>query len=209
MKIYDFARAPNARRVRMFAAEKGVEVEWINVDLNAKEQLDDAYRAINPRVAVPAMILDDGTLLTESVAICRYIEDLHPTPSLFGEDPKSRAITEMWHRRVELEGMAAGADGIRNSVEFFAGRALPGPENFEQIPALAERGKARVGIFFNMLDERLAASTYVAGEQFSVADITALVACDFVKVLKIRVGDGHPNLKRWYDSVSSRPSARV
>ena len=209
MKLYDFSMAPNARRVRMFAAEKGIGLELINVDLSKREQMKDEYRAINPRLAVPALVLDDGTLLTESVAICRYLEALHPTPALFGSDPKSQAIVEMWHRRVELEGMQAAADGIRNSVEFFAGRAIAGPVDFEQIPALAERGKARVDLFFTMLDERLGESEYIAGPEFSVADIAALIACDFSKVLKKRVGDDTPNLKRWYDAVSSRPSAKA
>ena len=209
MKFYDFAMAPNARRVRIFAAEKGIKLDTISVDLSKREQMEHAYKAINPRLAVPALVLDDGTLLTESVAICRYLEELHPEPALFGDNPKERAIVEMWHRRMELEGMQAAAEGIRNSVEFFAGRAIAGPANFEQIPELAERGKQRVDIFFNMLEDRLAQSAFVAGPSYSVADIAALVACDFSKVLKKRVGDDRPNLKRWYAEVSSRPSAKA
>ena len=207
MKLYDFKMAPNARRVRIFAAEKGVGLELLPVDLSSREQLGEAYRAINPRMAVPALILDDDTLLTESVAICRYIDELHPEPPLFGVGPRGRATVEMWHRRVELEGMQAIADGIRNSVEFFKGRALAGAVDFEQIPALAERGKQRADLFYAMLDERLGESEYIAGDDFSIADIAALVALDFAKVLKKRVGDDVPNLKRWYDAVSSRPSA--
>ena len=207
MQLYDFAMAPNARRVRIFLAEKGIEIEKVNVDLGSREQLRDAYRAVNPRLAVPALVLDDGTVLTESVAICRYLEELHPQPPLFGTDPKDKAIVEMWHRRVELEGMQAVAEAVRNSVEFFAGRALAGPVDFEQIPALAERGMRRVELFQEMLDERLAASEFVAGSRYSVADIAALVSCDFAKVVKKRVGDTTPNLQRWYEAVSSRPSA--
>ena len=207
MKLYDYKMAPNARRVRIFAAEKGVQLEMINVDLGTREQMQDGYRAVTPRMAVPALELDDGTLITESVAICRYLEELQPEPALFGTGAKGKAIVEMWHRRVELEGLQAVADGVRNSVEFFAARGIAGPVDFEQIPALAERGRRRTDLFYAMLDEHLAQSTFVAGPEFSIADIAALVACDFAKVLKKRVGDGTPDLKRWYDAVSSRPSA--
>ena len=209
MKLYDFAMAPNARRVRMFLAEKGIEVEFINVNLAEREQMNEEYQAINPRMAVPALILDDGSLLTESVAICRFFEERQPEPALFGTGPEGKATVEMWHRRVEMEGMQAAADGIRNSVPFFAGRALPGPIDFEQIPELAERGKTRFEAFRQMLDARLGESEFIAGDTFSVADIAGLIACDFAKVLKFRVGDDTPNLKRWYDAVSARPSAKA
>lgn len=207
MKLYDYGKAPNARRVRVFIAEKGIELETVQVDLGVREQMNDAYRAVNPRQAVPALVLDDGTVLTESVAICRYLEELHPTPALFGTGALGKATVEMWHRRVELEGMLAVADAVRNSVEFFAGRGIPGPVDFEQIPALAERGAKRVDLFYTMLDERLAGSEFIAGPDYSVADIAALVACDFAKVVKKRIGGDTPALKRWYDAVRARPSA--
>jgi len=207
MKLYDFAMAPNARRVRMFAAEKGIELDLIVVDLSKREQMGAEFQAINPRLAVPALVLDDGTLLTESVAICRYLEEIHPEPALFGSGALGKAVVEMWHRRVELEGLQAVADGVRNSVDFFAGRAISGPIDFAQIPQLAERGKQRVDSFYDMLDERLGTCEYIAGAEFSIADIAALIGCDFAKVLKKRIGEDTPNLKRWYDAVSSRPSA--
>jgi glutathione S-transferase len=209
MKIYDFAMAPNSRRVRMFAAEKNIPLELISVDLSKREQMDDAYKAVNPRLAVPALILDDGTLLTESVAICRYMDELHPEPALFGSGAKGKAVVEMWHRRVELEGMQAVADGVRNSVEFFADRAIPGPANFEQIPALAERGKTRVRLFFDMLNKQLSDNEFVAGADISIADIAAVIGCDFAKVIKIRVDESRPNLQRWYDAMQARPSAKA
>ncbi|NKC15321.1 MAG: glutathione S-transferase [Gammaproteobacteria bacterium] len=207
MKLYDFAMAPNARRVRMFAAEKGIELETVSIDLSKREQMNDGYRAINPRLAVPALVLDDGTLITESVAICRYLDALAPEPALFGTDAKDQAIVEMWHRRVELEGMQAVADGVRNSVEFFAGRGLPGAVDFPQIPALAERGKQRVDLFFAMLNERLADSEYIAGDNFTIADIAALIGCDFAKVIKKRISEEQSHLHRWYAAVRARPSA--
>jgi len=207
MKLHDFTMAPNPRRVRMFLAEKGIEITIVPVDLSQHEQMNDSYVAINPRRAVPALELDDGRVLTESVAICRYLEELHPDPPLFGRDAWDRAVVEMWHRRVELEGLQAVADGVRNSSEFFKGRAIAGPVDFEQIPALAERGRQRTALFKAMLDEQLADNEFVAGAHFTVADIAALVTCDFAKVLKMRVGDDTPALKRWYDAVSRRPSA--
>jgi len=207
MKLYDFKMAPNPRRVRMFAAEKGIDLEIIEVNLGAKEQMADDFKAINPRLAVPALELDDGTVITECIAICRYLDEVQPEPVLFGTGPLGRATVEMWHRRCELEGLQAVAEGVRNSVEFFAGRAIAGPVDFPQIPELAERGKARVELFAAMLEERLGESEYIAGDDFTVADIAALIAFDFAKVLKIRVTDETPNLKRWYDAVSARPSA--
>jgi glutathione S-transferase len=207
MKLYDYKMAPNARRVRVFVAEKGVSIETVAVDLASREQMGDAYRAVNPRLAVPALELDDGTVLTESVAICRYIELLFPEPALFGSGPKEQALVEMWHRRVELEGLQAAAEAVRNAVPFFAGRALPGPVDYPQIPQLAERGSQRIDQFYAMLDAHLAGSEFIAGADFSVADIAALVTCDFAKVAKKRVGNATPSLKRWYEAVSARPSA--
>jgi glutathione S-transferase len=207
MKLYDFKMAPNPRRVRIFLAEKGVEMEIIPVDLSQKEQMNEPFVAVNPRRAVPALVLDDGRVLTESGAICRYIEELHPEPPLLGRDTVDRAVVEMWHRRVELEGLQAVAEGVRNSSDFFKGRAISGPVDFPQIPELAERGRKRTALFKEMLDEQLADNEFVAGVHYTIADIAALVACDFAKVLKMRVDDDTPNLKRWYDAVSARPSA--
>lgn len=193
----------------MFLAEKGLQLETVPVDLASREQMEDAYRAVNPRLAVPALVLDDGSLLTESVAICRYLEELHPQPALFGDGALGKASVEMWHRRVELEGLQPVADAVRNAVDFFSGRAIAGPVDFEQIPALAERGRARIDLFFQMLDERLAESDFIAGPELSIADIAALVACDFAKVAKKRIGDDTPHLQRWYDAMCERPSARA
>ena len=207
MKLFDYKMAPNPRRVRIFLAEKGIEVETVAVDLATREQMMDDFKRVNPRLAVPALELDDGTVITESVAICRYFEELHPEPPLFGTGAKGKAIVEMWHRRVELEGLQAVADTVRNSVDFFAGRGIAGPIDFAQIPQLAERGRQRIDWFYAMLDERLGESEFIASGDYTVADITALTACDFAKVAKKRVSDEMPNLKRWYEAVSARPSA--
>ena len=209
MKLYDFNRAPNARRVRIFVAEKSIDLEKISVDLNSREQMGEDFKAINPRLQVPALLLDNGTLLTESVAICRYLDELYPEPPLFGVNALEKAKIEMWHRRMELEGLQPTADAVRNSVDFFKNRALSGPRDFEQIPSLAERGLIRIELFHQMLEMRLAESQFVAGASFSIADIAAVTAIDFGKVVKKRVEDATPNLKRWYIEVSERPSSNA
>ena len=209
MKLYDYHRAPNPRRVRIFSAEKGIELEKVEIDLGSKQQMEAGFRSLNSRLSVPALELDDGSILTESVAICRYLEELQPEPALFGTDAFGKATVEMWHRRVELEGLIPISEAVRNSVEFFAGRAMPGPLDFEQIPELAERAKKRVTFFYNMLDKRLTDSTYIAGDEFSIADIAALVGIDFAKVIKRRIGDNQAALQRWHNEVSARPSAKA
>ena len=179
----------------------------VDVDLGAKAQMDDAYRVKNPQMIVPALELDDGTLLTESVAICRYLEELHPTPNLFGDSALERAQVEMWNRRMEQEGLAAVAEAFRNTVPGFAGRALPGPHDYDQIAELAARGQARLAHFFDDLNAHLATSAFVAGDRFTIADITAYIAVDFAKVAKKRPDDSQPALTAWRDKVAARPSA--
>ena len=207
MKLYDYAMAPNPRRVRVFAAEKGIDLGKEQVDLGSRGQLDDAYKGKNPWVEVPALELDDGTIITESTAICHYLENLFPDPPLLGRTPVEKAQIMMWDRRVEQHGLAAVAEGFRNSNPFFEGRSVTGSENFEQIPALAERGPKRFENFLTLLDTRLGESTFIAGDQFSIADITALITCDFAKVIKKGAPfEAHPNVQRWYEAVSSRDS---
>jgi glutathione S-transferase len=207
MKLYHSASSPNSRRVRIFLAEKGLSIPLVTVDLGKAEQHSDAYRAINPRRVVPALMLEDGTAIGEVPAICRYIEEVHPTPPLLGDTAKEKAQVAMWERRAELEGFAAVMEAIRNSAPGLKGRAIAGPHDYEQIPELAERSKLRVKNFFADFDARLSEAPFVAGQRFSVADITALVALDFAaKAIDFAVPDQHRSLKRWYDAVSSRPS---
>lgn len=209
MKLYDFAYAPNCRRVRFFAAEKGVDLDLVTVDMMTQEQLGPDYGRVNARRTMPVLELDDGTRLMESVAICRYLEALHPEPPLFGSDPLDIAHVEMWHRRVELEGLTAAAEALRNSAERFVNRAIPGPQDFPQIPELAERGQRRLDAFFDMLEARCAESRHLAGEDFSVADILGVVTVDFAKAVKRRIPETHTNLARWHAEVSARPAAKA
>lgn len=210
MKLYDYASAPNPRRVRIFMAEKGIAVPTIQVNLAAGEQFSDAYRAINPRCVVPALVLDDGTVIGEVLAIWHYIESLRPDPPLMGTSATSGALVAMWERRVELDGYLPAADAFRNADSAFAGHAVAGPHKYAQIAALADRGKSRTLDFFGDLDARLATSAFVAGEAFSVADITALVTVDFAAAdvgLPVPLHLGA--LRRWHGVVSARPSMRA
>ncbi|OWU84299.1 hypothetical protein ATO6_14870 [Oceanicola sp. 22II-s10i] len=207
MKLYDFKFAPNCRRVRFFAAEKGVALDYVPVDMMTDEQLSADYAQVNARRTIPLLELDDGTRLSESVAICRYLDALNPEPPLFGTGPMGVALVEMWHRRVELEGLMAVAEALRNGVDRFKDRAIPGPHNFEQIPALAERGHRRLDSFYDMLEARLAESPYLAGEDYSIADILGVVTVDFARAVKKRIPETHENLARWHAGISARPAA--
>src|SRR5580700_4576177 len=181
LKLYHSTSSPNSRRVRIFLAEKGLTVPLVTVDLAKGEQHSDAYRAINPRRAVPTLVLKDGTAIGEVLAIWRYLEEIYPTPPLMGSTPKDKALVTMWERRAELEGFAAVMEAVRNSAPGLKGRALAGPHNYEQIPALAERSRARTIDFYTDLDVRLSGLPFVAGDHFSVADITAIVTVDFAR----------------------------
>lgn len=207
MKLYHSSGSPNARRVRILAAEKGLDLELVAVDLGSKEQFSEGYRAINPRAVVPTLVLDDGTVIGEAPVIMRYLDDAFPQVSLFGASAAEKAVVAMWERRAELEGFAAVMEGVRNAAAGLKGRALSGPHGYEQIPALVERSRQRVANFHDDLEARLAAVAFVAGERFSAADITALVALDFAtKALNLPIPESHGALRRWYEGVSARPS---
>jgi glutathione S-transferase len=207
MKLYQSNASPNSRRVRIFLAEKAISMPIVPVDLAAKEQLSDAYAAINPRRVVPTLVLDDGTAIGEVPAILRYLEEVHPEPPLLGATPKTRALVTMWERRVEQEGFASVMEAVRNAVPALKSRAIAGPHDYEQIPALVERSKARVLNFYADFNARLAEALFMAGDEFSVADITAVVTIDFAtKAAGLPMPDEHSALKGWYESVSARPS---
>jgi glutathione S-transferase len=208
MKLYQNAGSPNSRRVRIFLAEKGLSIPLIPIDFSKGEQHSDAYRAINSRRVVPTLVLEDGTAIGEVPAILRYLEEIHPQTPLHGESPKERALVTMWERRVEQEGFASVMEAIRNTAPGLKGRAIAGPHDYDQIPALVERSKQRVNNFLADLDARLTEVPFVAGEHYSIADITALVTVDFAaKAINIPPPDEYRALRRWYDLVSKRPGA--
>ena len=204
--LYDCATAPSPRRARILLAEKNVEHETVQVDLRTNEQLGEAYRRINPHCTVPALRTDDGLLLTDNAAIAAWVDARFPPPPLLGVTPAERADVASWNWRVEFEGLMAIAEALRNGSPAMANRALPGPVDYAQIPALAERGRARVQRFFEVLNEHLAAREFVATDRFSVADISAVVAVDFARVVKVKPGDEHPHLQRWRAALAQRPS---
>ena len=207
MKFYDCKTAPSPRRVRIFLAEKGVDIEAVQVDLGAGEQFSDDFRKVNPDCVVPALELDDGSCISEVIAICQYIEDLYPQPELLGRSPEERAQVSMWNGKVEQLGLMAMMDAFRNASKGLVDRALPGPEPYAQIPELADRGRKRVQQFLYRLDDQLADNTFVAGERYSIADISAMVLVDFAGWIKIAIPDDASHVARWYADVSKRPSA--
>jgi glutathione S-transferase len=206
MKLYDCTTAPSPQRVRIFLAEKGVDIPLVQVDLRNGEQLGDEFRKINPDCTVPVLELDDGTTISEVFAICQYLESEYPEPVLMGRNARERALVSMWNTKIEQNGIAAVAEVLRNSARGMRDRALPGPTNLKQIPELVERGTMRVKAFFERLNDQLGDRTYITGDEFTLADITAYIAVGFAQRLKIPIGESQQNLQRWFDAVSTRPS---
>ena len=202
MKLYDSAMAPNPRRVRVFLAEKGIEVPTVQVDLGKAENREPEFLAKNPSGGVPVLELNDGTYLAESVAICRYFEGQQPDPPLMGRDPQDAAIVEMWNRRMELEVLLMSAGCFRNTHEFFKGR-IP------QVPEYGEVCRQALISRLERLDGELADREFIAGDHYSIADITAQIGIDFARVSGIKISDDQKNVKRWHDAISSRPSAKA
>ena len=203
MLLYHDPRAPNPRRVRIFLAEKGVAYDTIEVSIAAAEHQKPEFRKKNPLALLPVLELADGRVLRESMAICRYIEELHPEPNLFGADPWERAQIEQWNRHAELELLLPIAQVFRNTNAFWVGR-------IKQAPEFAEIMRENLCTRFDWIEQELAQREYIAGPRFSVADITALCAIDFGKVSNLRIkADTHPNLAAWHARVSGRPSAKA
>lgn len=204
--FYDFPMAPSPRRARILLAEKGIPHEVVIVDLANAEQRGAAFTAINPRQTVPVLVLDDGTTLTDNAGIAAWAEAAFPEPPLMGRTPVEKAMVASWNARIEGEGFHAIAEAMRNSAPGMKGRALTGPVDYEQIPELAERGRARFAAFIDMLDGRLGESRHVAGADFSLADITAVVAVDFARVIRVKPVETHGNIARWRSEMAQRPS---
>lgn len=201
MKLYQAERAPNPRRVSIFLKEKGLEVERVSVDLGAMAHRSPEIAAMNPLSQIPFLEFEDGSVLAESVAICRYFEELHPEPPLFGRDAREKAEVEMWNRRIELNFFAAVASAFRHLHPAMVAMEVP------QIAEWGEVNKAKALAFLTLLDRELEGRTYIAGEYFSIADITALVGFDFMKPARLACPEEHANVWRWYRTVSARPSA--
>jgi glutathione S-transferase len=201
MKLYDFGWAPNPRRVRIYLAEKGITLPTEQVDLAAVAHKSAFFTAINPLQRVPALVLDDGTVIAESIAICRYMEEIHPDPPLFGRGAVEVATIEMWNRRLELHLFFPVAHVFRHSHPAMKEMEVP------QVPDWAESNKPRVAEFLSILDRELAGRPFVAGDRLSVADITGLVAIDFMKPARLAVPEPCANVRRWHAALAARPSA--
>jgi glutathione S-transferase len=201
MQFYDGGRAPSPRRVRIFLAEKGIDIPKVPVDLAGLEQRGEAFRRINPMQRVPALVLDDGTVITETVAICRYFEALQPEPNLFGREALEIAKIEMWNRRIEL--------GLYIAVQAVFRHLHPAMEKLEvpQIVGWGEANKPRAMEFLDIMDHELASRPFIAGDRFSVADITGLVTVDLMKPAKLQIPEKNKHVRRWHSEISARPSA--
>jgi len=209
MKFYDCKPAPSPRRVRVFMAEKGIEIPTVQVDLRNGEHLKPEFRMINPHCTVPVLVLDDGARLVSTAAIWRYLEETQPEPPLMGASAKEKAIVADTQWRIEAEGFMPIAEALRNSTPGMKDRAVTGPMNHAQIPELAERGKKRAQAFLDLLEYMVGPKPFLCGDRMSVADIDAMIAVDFAKWIKLELPQGAANARRWYDNVSGRPSAKA
>ncbi len=209
MKFYDCATAPSPRLVRVFIAEKGIEIPVQQVDLRSGEQLSPDFHAINPYGTVPVLELDDGTRLTSTQGCWRYLEDTVPEPPLLGTTPTEKAVIADRVWRIETDGWQAMTEALRNTSPGMKDRALPGPDNHAQIPELGERGKLRAQRFLDRLDDLLAGNPFMAGGRYTAADIMAMVVVDFAKWLKLALPKDAEASQRWYETVGARESAKV
>lgn len=209
MIFYDCATAPSPRRARIFLAEKNAPHDVVEIDLVEQEQLGEQFKAINPSCTVPALKLDDGTVFTENLGIAAYLEAQYPEPPLMGRTAQEKGAILNWNASIELQGLIAVAEALRNSNPRMQGRAITGPENYEQIPELAVRGLKRVGHFFDLLNTRLKGRQFIATDDFSLADITALVVVDFARIIQQKPTADHVEILRWREELNARPSVHL
>ena len=207
MKLYDFGPAANSKRVRVFLAEKGIEIPIVELNVREDDQFKEPFTSMNPFHCVPFLELDDGMVIAESISVCRYLEELHPEPSLFGRTPEERGIIDMWNRRVELDGFMPALHAVRNKVPLFAGRVVPGTRtDLAQLPMMVERGTEMADIFLARLEPHMAENAFIAGADVSIADITCWFVINMVNMLGIDVERRYPNIHRWHTEFSARPS---
>lgn len=209
MIFYDCSTAPNPRRARMFLAEKGLRPESHDISIAKAEQLKPEFRAVNPRATIPVLVTDEGSVLTENLGIAAYLEAHTPEPALMGRTADEKGLVLMWNSIVEQQGGMPIAEALRNTHPAFENRAIPGPDNYAQLPQLAERGLARTQAFFALLEERLSESPYLAGEEFTLADISAFVFVEFARVIKQRTPEENTATLAWYKAIKARPSAQL
>ncbi|MFV0512251.1 MAG: glutathione S-transferase family protein [Jhaorihella sp.] len=206
MIFYDCSTAPSPRRARLFIAEKGLTIETREVSIAAGEQLTPEFLLVNPRATVPVLVTDAGTVLTENIAIAAYLEEMFPDPPLMGTTPEIRALVLMWNAVVEQQGGLPIAEALRNANPRMKGRAITGPVDFDQIPELAERAQIRIGLFFDLMEDRLRQSRYLACDSFTLPDITAFVMIEFARVVRRHIPEQNAATLAWYEAVKARPA---
>ncbi len=209
MKFYDCTTAPSPARVRMFIAEKGLDIETVQVNLREREHLSESFLNINPFGTVPVLALDDGTVLNSTAGCRAYLEAMYPTPALLGGTDSAKGAVADWVWRIENDAFMAVAECLRNSAKGMRGRALTGKEDYAQIPQLAERGRKRALAFMDVLEQTIAGRAFVVGDDFSAADIDAYLFVEFAKWIKIEVPQQCDNTRRWYTNIAARDSAKV
>ena len=210
MKLYDFALAPSAQRVQVYLAEKGLEIPTEQLNVREGAQFAEPFASMNPFHCVPFLALDGGAAIAESMSICRYLEELHPEPPLFGRTPEERAVVDMWGRRFELDGFTPLLHALRNRLPNFAGRVVPGTRSdLPQSEAMVGRGKAMAEVFLGRVEPHMARSEYVAGPAFAVADITAFFTLRMAYALEMDVAGSFPAIHAWFQRVSARPAFQL
>ena len=209
LRLYDYKPAPSPRRIRMLLAEKSIKYECIQVDLAQGEQMAEGFKAINPRCTVPALEIEDGTILTENAGIAAYLEARFPEPPMLGTTPIEKGLIAEWNWRCEYEGLSAGAEALRNSSPHMKDRALTGTRNVQQLEELAERGRKRMGWFFEDLNSHLENSQFIAGDNFSIADITSTICVDFARWVKVYPQESHTALLAWHERMKARSSYKA
>ena len=210
MKLYDFGPATSAQRVRVFLAEQGLKVPTEQLNVRDDVQFAEAFTSMNPFHCVPFLELNDGTVIAESMSICRYLEELHPEPALYGRTAEERAIIDMWLRRFELDGLIPMLHAVRNHLPMFAGRVVPGTRtHLPQLPAMVTRGKEMMEIFLGRVEPHMAKNDFVAGPEFTVADITGFFAVRMTNALKMDITARYPAVAAWFAKVSARPAFQI
>lgn len=209
MKLYDFAAASSAQRVRVFLAEKNINVPIVQLDVRSGHQFEEPFNTMNPFHCVPFLELEDGTVIAESISICRYLEEYNPEPSFFGRDARERAIIDMWNRRIELNGLVPALHALRNHIPMFEGRVIPGTRmELPQNSHMVKRGTEMVEVFMGYLEAQLRDNAFVAGKSVSISDITAWFAVNMAEKLSVNLSEKLPHVHSWYISFSERNSIK-
>ena len=207
MKLYTFAPAANALRVEMFLREKELKLETISVNVREDELFKEPYNSMNPFNCIPFLELENGTIITETISICRYLDEQSNSSKLFGNDTEERAIIDMWNRRIELDGFLPLLHSVRNKTSFFKGKVVPGTRtSITQSPEIVERGIEMFDILLNRIEAHLSKNKFLLGDKFSIADITSHFMFNLSNMLKIDFGQKYKNVYRWKSDLEKRPS---